>query len=214
MDHDFFYSSSFHDKLLYSTSVTIQSQTPQFGIGGRVKNRQKVQNFCRVLRWMSYLAIVFAIPHRALYWALLTADGVVKEVSRIHFHLSDFYLQHIPAPMRLNGFLFDLVPCGYFIFLFLIAAKMFKEFEQLRFFEKKNIQRIRFMGFIILLGQLVSPFYFALRNLFLTSPSNRMTIVISPLSLFMTLFLVFILFLSAYILERGQLLEEEFNRTI
>jgi hypothetical protein len=126
-------------------------------------------------------------------------------------------VNELPNHIKFLGFLTDLIPCSFFIATLLILMKLFRLYERLHFFTKKNVFYIRQIAFILVVSQLVHPFYVALHSyiLSLPNPSGERIIFFAygPHEL-KTLFLAFLLFLAAYIMEIGRYFYEEHSATI
>lgn len=166
------------------------------------------------------MGIIIAPALNAFYWI---HDGF----RIVSFRNTKWFLQFADAPftsiddlsplLKFAGFLVDLIPYTFFLLSLLILMKLFKLYEKLEFFSKKNVRYIRQIGFILVLSQIVYPFYVALHSFILTlssPPGQRVVILAYGPNQIKTLFLAFIIFLAAHVMEEGRYLHEENSATI
>jgi len=185
-----------------------------------MKHQHKIRHLSRILRLGCILGIILAPVLNATYWI---HDGF----RIISFRKTKWFLQFADAPftsidelsslLKFAGFLVDLIPYTFFLFSLLILMKLFKLYEKLEFFSKKNVRYIRQIGTILLISQLVHPFYVALHSFILTlssPPGQRVIMLAYGPNQIKTLFLAFVVFLAAHIMEEGRQLQEECSSTI
>jgi hypothetical protein len=185
-----------------------------------MKHHRKIRYLSRFLRLGCILGIIFAPVLNAVYWI---HDGF-RVVS---FGKTKWFLQfadapftsidELSSPLKFAGFLVDLIPYSFFLFSLLLLMKLFKLYEKLEFFSKKAVHYIRQIGLILVIGQIVHPFYIALHSYVLTlssPPGQRVVILAYGPNQIKTLFLAFIIFLAAHIMEEGREIQEENSATI
>ncbi len=185
-----------------------------------MKNQRKIRCLSRFLRFGCIMGIILAPTLNAIYWI---HDGF----RIVSLRKTKWYLQFADAPftsidelpplLKFAGFMVDLIPYTFFLVSLIILMKLFKLYENLEFFSKKNVRYIRQIGFVLVISQIIHPFYVALHSFVLTlsSPAGQRVIMLAygPNQI-KTLFLAFIIFLAAHIMEVGRHLQEENSATI
>lgn len=181
---------------------------------------QKIRLLSRFLRRSCIVGIFVAPLLNALYW--------IHDGFRL-FHLKDtqFLLQLTHAPfasveelsawIKLAGFLVDFIPSSFFIISLYILTKLFKRYEQFDFFSSQSIRYIRQIGLVLVISQLIHPFYIALHSFILSLPNppgQRVLVFAYGPHEIKGVFLAFIVFLAAYIMEEGRHLQEENSSVI
>lgn len=185
-----------------------------------MKNHRKIRYLSRFLRFSCILGIIIAPALNAFYWI---QDGF----RIVSFSKTKWFFQFADAPftamdelsplLKFAGFLVDLIPYTFFLFSLLILMKLFKLYEKLEFFSKKNVRYIRQIGLILVVSQIVHPFYVILHSFILTissPPGQRVIMLAYGPNQIKTLFLAFVIFLAAQIMEEGRYLQEENSATI
>ncbi|MBS0648601.1 MAG: DUF2975 domain-containing protein [Verrucomicrobia bacterium] len=185
-----------------------------------MNNQLKIRYLCRILRYICLLGIIIVPLLNAFYWI---HDGF----QIVSFKKTHWFLQFADAPftaidelpnwLKFTGFLVDLIPYIFFFLMLLILMKLLRLYEKLEFFSKNNIRYIRQIGCILVIGQIIHPFYIALHSFILTlssPPGQRVVIIAYGPNQIKTLFLAFIIFLAAYIMEVGRHYEDEYSSTV
>ena len=123
----------------------------------------------------------------------------------------------LTATTKLLGFLISLIPTTFFTFAFFLLHRLFGLFEKLNFFSQESVLCIRKIGFCLLIGQLVFPFYIGLLSLALSfgnTPGSRF-ISLGFGTEQMTLTIVaLIIILVSWIMNEGRKLQEEHAATV
>jgi len=176
---------------------------------------QKIRLLSRFLKYSCITGIFLAPLLNALYW--------IHDGFRL-FHIKDtqFLVQLTHAPftsveelsawLKLAGFFADFIPCSFFILSLYILTKLFKRYEQLDFFSPQSVRYIRQIGLVLVVSQLIHPFYIALHSFILSLPNppdQRVVIFAYGPHEIIGVFLAFIVFLAAFIMEEGRHLQEE-----
>ena len=181
---------------------------------------QKIRLLCHILRYSCVIGIFVAPVLSAIYWV---HDGF----RLFYFKEAHLLIQFAQAPfisidelspwLKFAGFLADLIPCSFFMITLYLLAKLFKRYEKLDFFSGPIIRTIRQIGFVLVISQLVHPFYIALHSFILSLPNppdQRVVIFAYGPQEIKVVFLAFIVFLAALIMEEGRHLQEENSLTI
>jgi hypothetical protein len=185
-----------------------------------MNNQLKIRFLCRLLRFVCVISIIIVPVLNAFYWI---HDGF----RIVSFHKTHWFLQFADAPftaidelpniLKFAGFLVDLIPYIFFLVILLILMKLLRLYEKLEFFSKTNVRYIRQIGLILVISQIIRPFYVALHSFILTlssPPGQRVIMIAYGPNQIKTLFLAFIIFLAAYIMEVGRHYEDEYSSTI
>jgi hypothetical protein len=185
-----------------------------------MNHTQKIRRLSRFLKYSCIFGMIMAPTLNAYYW--------IHDGFRIfYFEKTKWLLQFADAPftsidelsseLKLAGFLTDLIPCTFFVISLYIMLKLFKRFERLEFFTKTTVRYIRQTGFVLVIKLLIHPFYIALHSFILSLPNppgQRVVVLAYGPNEIKMLFLAFIVFLAAYIMEEGRHLYEENSMTI
>lgn len=179
------------------------------------KIRARIRFISCILKFFCYFGMI-AYPVLSLVYWIFDGFEIIYFGKQLGLQLSDF--PYVPKEdftlyQRTIGFSLDLFPCIFFILILFLFAQMFKEFGKGRFFSKANAHHLRQVGIIVLIGQLLYPFYIGIRNLLLNPNECQFIAIFGPNQL-KILFLIVILYLAAYIMELGRFLEEDYKSTI
>lgn len=185
-----------------------------------MKHIQKIRLMCRFLRYSCLTGIVVAPILNAIYWI---HDGFRP----FFFKDSQLLIQFAQAPfisidemsswLKIGGFLVDLIPYSFFLMTLYLLSKLFKRYEKMEFFSQPSIRYIRQIGLVLVISQLVHPFYVALHSFILSLPSppeQRLILFAYGPQEIKVVFLAFIVFLAALIMEEGRRLQDEHSLTI
>lgn len=172
---------------------------------------RKISFLSKALKYICFIGIIIFPIFNLLYWVL--------DFSEIRFLATDnWYIQFWEKPnildgnlslkMRLIGFSIDLIPCMFFIAILAFLSKLFKQYERLYFFSKKNTRCIYWIASIMFFNVLISPFYLALRN-YLFAPGGEYTVALFRPADFKAIIISFAILLFAYITEAAHHIEED-----
>ncbi len=126
-------------------------------------------------------------------------------------------LSEMAASTKLLGFLASLIPVAFQTVALALLAKLFGLYERLEFFSKESVTCIRKLGFCLLIGQLVYPFYLALLSLALTisnPPGQRMISAAFGTEQLNLVVIATIIILISWVMNEGRKLQEEQAATI
>ncbi len=185
-----------------------------------MEHNMKIRHLSRFLRYCCFVGMIIAPALNAFYW--------IHDGFRIFsFHDTRWLIQFANAPftsidelsswLKFAGFATDLIPTVFFLITLFILSKLFKRYEKLEFFSKKTVRYVRQIGFVLVISQIVHPFYIALHSFILSLPNppgQRVLLFAYGPQEFKMLFLAFIVFLAAFIMEEGRHLHEEYSSTV
>ncbi len=184
-------------------------------------NEKKIETLSRILKVL-FLGLACALPIvNAGGWI---TDGYMFLQPWIHWEvLPQLSEASIPAfgqlsvQAKLLGFLISLIPVGFKTAALLFLMKLFGLFEKREFFSKESVLYIRKLGFCLLFGQLVYPFYMGMMTLALTmnNPPGMRNITVGFEGEQASLTIVaLIVILVSWIMNEGRKLQEESEATI
>jgi hypothetical protein len=128
-------------------------------------------------------------------------------------------LHPLSVTTKVLGFLISMIPAGAGLFVLYFLIKLFSLYEKGEIFSILNVTYIRNVGYTLLIGQLVNPFYDAFMSLALTwgNPPHQglrfVTITVdgTNVGIFLTALLVILI---SWIMAEGYKLREEQQLTI
>ena len=126
-------------------------------------------------------------------------------------------LAEMAASTKFVGFLISLIPVAFQTAALALLVKLFGLFERFEFFSQECVTCIRKLGFCLLIGQLVYPFYIALLTLALTinnAPGERNISVAFGTEQMNLVVIATIIILVSWIMNEGRKLQEEQAATI
>ncbi len=115
------------------------------------------------------------------------------------------------------GFLLNLIPLGINLLALGFLVKLFSLYEKGEIFSLKNVAYIRNIGYALLVGQLINPFYEMLMGLVLTlgnPPGQRMIAVTVNGTNLRTIVISVMIILISWIMTEGYKLREEQQLTV
>lgn len=184
-------------------------------------NAEKIQKVSRVLKWIvTFLIAAFPIAN-ASFWLL---NGFPSLSGLLDFQLIPNFLEGRMLPLsqlspmvKFCGFLVNLLPVAIAMAALSWLRKLFLAYERLVFFSSECVRYFRNMGWTLLAGQLLYPFYCALISLTLTltnPPGQRMISIAFGLHQAAMLTIALAMLLISWIMDEGKKLQEEQEATI
>lgn len=181
----------------------------------------KITLVSRIFRFV-FQAILILVPLSSiLFWlnAPVPFSAFGKHVT--------FAINYIPqgviiaAPLtnaaKVLGFLISMIPITLYMCIGYCLIKVFKNFETNHIFDFKNVLYIKRTGYLLLIAQIIAPFYQALLSLNLTwnnpPPLKYIVFYISGVNLVL-LFISLLIILIAWIMAEGYKLHEETKYTV
>lgn len=114
---------------------------------------------------------------------------------------------------KLFGFSLSLIPTVIYLYVVYSLIKLFKLYEINEIFSINNVRYLRHIGYALLIGQLVNPFYEAAMGVVLTMhnpPGHRYAAVsLDQTNLGMILMALFMILISWIMAEGCKLIEEQ-----
>lgn len=118
---------------------------------------------------------------------------------------------------RILGFLVDAIPTLINMFILYTFIKLFKLYEKGEIFSIQHVKYFRNIGFALLIGQLIEPFYQFVMGIILTMnnpPHHRFAAITLDQNNIGILFVALFLILISWIMAEGCKLHEEQQLTV
>jgi len=119
--------------------------------------------------------------------------------------------------VKFLGFLASMIPTGIAMAIVIILIKLFGLYRDAKIFSSRNVRCIKHIGYLIIIGQLITPFYEALMTLILTmnNPVGERMIRVSftGMNLFTIVFGLMII-LIAWVMDEGRKIKQEMAYTV
>lgn len=181
----------------------------------------KISRLSTILRAIALTIMAIAPLFTAMFWI---ADGE-QVFPWIRYALPEAIANHeyFRPISQLNpfykflAFLVNLLPTAVVMAVMGNLARLFQLFSRMQFFTQSSVQCIRRVGIILLIGQLLHPFYIALLSLVLTisnPPGSRVIATELGLSELAMIAVASGIILVSWIMEEGRKLQEEQENTI
>jgi len=181
------------------------------------KNERRIRSLSKGLKYCCLTGIVLYPILTVIYWTFDIFQLRQFRHTHWYFQFSDtpyIPLEKLSFQMKLIGVSLDLIPCAFFLAIFFLLARLFRQYERLQFFSKGNIKRIQWIAFVLFFQQLIYPFYLALRTYIFTPSGEKYIIFLSGPNALNGIIIVFTILLIAYIMESALELEKELAETI
>lgn len=183
-----------------------------------------MHNIQKVSQWFQWLfiAIFFFLPiMHIIGWIFLPLRSavVIKGAAFLISLIPDGIkiLHPVTSADRFLGFIIGLIPLFFTEFILFQLIKLFGAYKLNEIFSLENVKRIRLIGYFMLLGQAVNPFYQALMSFALTwrNPTGTKSIEMGFGNVNIALiFTAFIIILISWIMAEAYKLSEEQKYTI
>lgn len=177
----------------------------------------KIKRVSRILRFLTILYLCFAPISTAIFWICngepihpmlniniwpegLIADELLKPIAQLSLST------------KILAFLVSLIPNVFSVLALYYLARLFHCFESLEFFSQNTVNALRKIGFSLLAGQLIYPFYTALLSLTLTisnPPGERLIASAFGTTEFNWTAMSIVIILASWIMDEGRKLQEE-----
>ena len=180
---------------------------------------RKIQRVSRFFKWV--FQIIFCIL--PITYIIFWINAPAPVFSTYGFILS-FIPQGtmivstvLPTDTKLLAFVIGLIPLAVHLFILYFLVRLFRSFEKSEIFSKRNVGHIKWIGYTILIGQLLQPLYQALMSAALTWHNLPGTRVIeisftgTNVGLVLTALLIILI---SWIMAEGQKLQEEQEYTV
>jgi hypothetical protein len=175
---------------------------------------KKITLVSRILQIVFWIALVCLPILTVLFWVYfedLMAFGFSDRVGNIN--LTSLPLQ---LPLSLSTRLFamaaSVLPLAINMVVVYLLIRLFRLYARGSIFTADNVRFIRWIGYMILIGQAISPVYQALLSLALTvgnPPGQRMISIGADNQNLFAIVSAVIIILVAWIMDEGRRLQEE-----
>lgn len=164
------------------------------------------------------IPLVFAIG-----WSIapdpLISPGHIFSMNVIPREYNGRIFHVLTSSEKFLGFIFNCIPMAVYLFILYSLIKLFRLYEQGEIFSLKNVKNIRNVGYGLLIGQLIYPFYSVIMGLVLTlgNPKGQhlryiaITLDQTNIGILLTGLLVILI---SWIMAEGCKLQEEQQLTI
>jgi len=182
----------------------------------------KIKKLSKVLRFIAAIAMISTPVLVAMFWInqgqpfapWLKIDLLPEGLAHQEYLRPIADLKPI---FRLAGFLVSLIPAGITVMVCFYLSQLFAIFEKMEFFSEASVGSIRKIGWTLLIGQMIHPFYVALMTLVLSisNPAGERFIAVElgAAELKMIAIAAGIILIS-WIMDEGRKLQEENAATI
>lgn len=176
---------------------------------------RKISSISCLLKWCAWATCLLLPVIEAGYW-ITGGYGFLKPWIEARplsqFGTVPILWENLTEFQRLGAFLVNLIPQLFFVLAFVFLAQLFSAFQRGDIFERRNATILKRAGWMLVLGQMVYPFYCALLSLTLTyrNPIGARTVAVSlGLGQLELLLIGLAILLTAWIFERAVSLREE-----
>lgn len=176
---------------------------------------KRVSRFFRIIFQLLLIALPIAVavgwmnaPEGWFYF--LKFDVIPREYSSHIFH-------QLTASEKLLGFIVSTIPMMVHLFILYTLVKLFRLFEQGIIFSLENVNRIRNIGYALLIGEIINPFYQIAMGFVLTlhnPPGKGFIGVTFAQNEIGTLLTAFLIILISWIMTEGCKLSDEQQLTV
>lgn len=190
----------------------------------RVQMMRKLRVVSAILKWIFILAL-FIYP--IFYLVVSVAGLIVNHYSMPmetagpgiwflwQFPVARFY--GLPISIQIIGFLVSLAPLVFFVLKNYYLARLFYLYQHGTIFALDNVRYIRNIGVVILVWEIVRPFYQILMSLLLSSQNppghHQVSFQINGTDISMLIIAIIIIVVS-WIMREGVELEQENRLTV
>lgn len=182
----------------------------------------KIKKLSKILRMIAAIAMIGTPILVAMFWInqgqpiapWLKIDLLPEGLAHAEYLRPIADLQPI---YRLAGFLVSLIPAGITVLACYYLSRLFGLFEKMEFFSAASVGCIRKIGWTLLIGQMIHPFYVALMTLALSisNPAGERFIAVELGAAEMKMIAIAAgIILISWIMEEGRKLQEENAATI
>jgi Protein of unknown function (DUF2975) len=181
----------------------------------------RIKSVSKFFRIIFQIFLVCAPIALAISWyhapdSVVMLQGIVH-MDSIPQNYTKQILHTLSAGEKFTGFLVSLVPCAIYLFMLYSLIKLFQVYESGVIFSVEIVKRIRNIGYALLAGQAVDPFYQAVMGVVLTlnNPKGHrlasVTLDQTNIGILLTALLVILI---SWIMMEGCKLNEEQQLTI
>lgn len=193
----------------------------------RIKN---VSLFFRIIFQIIFIALpvllvvgwIYAPNELVLFHGSIKLDVIPISYRGLHNYIpnaapENAILHTLSLGEKILGFLVSVIPLLVELFILYSLIKLFKLYEQGEIFSMQHVRYIRNIGYALLIGQLIEPFYQFIMGLVLTlnNPSHHryasITLDQTNIGILLTALLVILI---SWIMAEGYKLKEEQQLTI
>ena len=170
-----------------------------------------------------FQSVFVVLPLLVLVAWIMAPETLSFLKGTINFELSPLHEYPVLHPMsllnKLLGFGVSMIPVGIHMITLYFLIKLFRLYEQGKIFSLHNVCYIRNIGYTLLVGQLLHPFYEALMGLVLTwnNPPHqglRFISVSFDRTNVSVILIALLVILISWIMAEGYKLQEEQQLTI
>ncbi|MDF1794921.1 MAG: DUF2975 domain-containing protein [Coxiellaceae bacterium] len=181
----------------------------------------KIQRISKIFKWILKITFLVLPLLMVIFW--IDAPTPVSTMAASN----GFALSYIPDGLHIFGplsittktlaFLLGLVPLAVHLFVLYFLIRLFTLFERGVIFSELCVKNIRYIGYTLFVGQLISPMYQALLSLTLTwnNPVGQRVASISfsgtNIGILLTAFLIILI---SWIMAEGYKIKQEQQLTI
>ena len=170
-----------------------------------------------ILKWIFIIAMVAVPVMYLLFWV----TGGTAVTTRLGFSVIPSFPTSVfatmPTPVRLAGFCVSLIPLIFFMFKNYYLARLFHLYQKGVIFKLANVRYIRNIGIVMLLWEIISPFYQVLLTFILSSQNppgqHFVTFSINSIDISTTIIAVIIIVVS-WIMREGVELQQDQQYTV
>lgn len=162
------------------------------------------------------LSWIYAPEPYILLGGLIRMEAIPHSYSYMYYQ-NEFYVPALTLMQRGAGLLLSLIPLVINLTVLIYLTKLFTLYTQGQIFSNHHVRYLRNIGYALLCGQLIRPFYEFLMGLILTwynPPGHRFAAMTFDQTNFGIIITAFLIILISWIMSEGQALQEQQQLTI
>jgi len=194
--------------------------------GARYKEQKEytISNIHRVskfFKWVFQLTFIALPILLIIFWIKMPSS--VSTIAANHGVTISYIpeglkiLHPLSTSTKILGFVISLIPLSVNLFILYFLIYLFKSFEKCEFFSRQSVSCIKYIGYVLFIGQLVSPIYQALLSAALTwhnPPGERMVSISFSGTNLGILLTALLMILVSWIMTEGHKIKEDQRYTI
>ena len=180
----------------------------------------KIRIVSRIFRYLFTFLFVLLPLTSAAFW--ISAPHAIGRAGHhlfwaVNYIPKEVIITHLNANTKLLAFFVSLIPIIIFMFMVFYLIRLFRNFESADIFSLSSVNAIKKTGIMLLISQIVAPFYDILISLVLTWHNPKglryayFTFTGMNLALILT---AVIIILIAWIMAEGHKIDEENKYTV
>ena len=179
----------------------------------------RIRSISFVLRMIFTLAFIVLPVYTTLFW-ISTGHPFGPQYTLTVFPYSGPnlpLLDYLPIKLKVYGYFINLIPIVIDMAILFILIRLFRRFEKGSIFTISNVKRIRRIGWLMLIGEIIQPFYALLLSFTMTyanPPGFRFAYLGVNLQNVTLAVVAMLIILVSWIIQEGHKINEENSLTV